>query len=781
MRIVVRTLVVAGTLILFSQGVPCAGEISVTQHATEEFARYVAKLTGTAPRVERGGICTLEENGTQVVIGKNPVTARLTQKGLLKIPEDLGEDGFVIKSVQENQANHLVLAGGSPRAALYAVYHYLETFCRIGFFGDGEQIPSLDAIPTAGIDLIERPRWPVRQYMMDCEYSSYWWGPEEWKREVDWAAKHKFNVLSSNFDFTATWRRVWKRFGVDVPPESLTGPPFHPWGGWHNWAMKPPYPVAFQQCQADMAGQFVDYGRSLGMKMAPDFTGFLGQIPREFYEAYRDRARFIEVGWAGFEPPGIFVHPEDPLYGELARAFAEAYVKRYGTDHLWAGQSFCEMRPAEDPKEMLAIEITLAKKNLEAIRSVDPEAVLFTNSWTFLGRSKENVKAFLDALPNDGYQVWEMPSDFQSRQRLYRELDYFHGKTWLFGFLHSYGGTTMLHGDLADLIRRGQEVAGDPGADKCQGMGIQPEALRHNYVVFDLLSRVGWDPRRLELDSFLADYTTRRYGKESASRMVECLKELTASVYGEPGSRCPLYMIRVRNQHLNPQNPYGVDQAKRFLPHLENALEIALEESNRLQSSPLYQHDLIDIARQFLSDLFNVHVALLAEAWQANDEEAFDREGKALRQILTDQEALLSSSDYFCLAPLLAKAQALPGAPADYDERIRDILTVWAGRILDYAHRDYYELIRFYYRPRVEAMIEHARSRLGKQATMVSDEQLAPIYHEIEQAWVKRPFQVAEGEKYADGPVQAVAEILAGHRQEVRDKPYWPDAEPSLY
>lgn len=387
-----------------------------------------------------------------------------------------------------------------------------------------------------------------------------------------------------------------------------------------------------------------------------------------------------------------------------------------------------------------------------------------------MGRSKENVKAFLDALPNDGYQVWEMPSDFQSRQRQYRELDYFHGKTWLFGFLHSYGGTTMLHGDLADLIRRGQEVAGDPRADKCQGMGIQPEALRHNYVVFDLLSRVGWDPRRLELDSFLADYTTRRYGKESASKMVECFKELTASVYGEPGSQCPLYMIRVRNQHLNPQNPYGVGQAKRFLPHLENALEMALEESNRLQSSPLYQHDLIDIARQFLSDMFNLHVALLAEAWQANDKEAFDREAKALRQILTDQEALLSSSDYFCLAPLLAKAQALPGAPADYDERTRDILTVWAGRILDYAHRDYYELVHFYYRPRVEAMIEHARSRLGKQATMVSDEQLAPIYHEIEQAWVKKPFQVAEGEKYAEGPVQAVAEILAGHRQEVREK-----------
>ena len=74
MGIVVKTLVVAGTLIFFSQGLLCAGEISILQHATEKFARYVAMITGTAPRVDPGGICTLHANGTQVLIGRNPIT-----------------------------------------------------------------------------------------------------------------------------------------------------------------------------------------------------------------------------------------------------------------------------------------------------------------------------------------------------------------------------------------------------------------------------------------------------------------------------------------------------------------------------------------------------------------------------------------------------------------------------------------------------------------------------------------------------------------------------------
>jgi alpha-N-acetylglucosaminidase len=764
MKTAMKLLVVVITMILAVDVISLAGETPLEQHAVNEFVKYVGKITGVAPRIESVGLCILPEGKGRVAIGRSPVIDSLTGKGLLRIPDNLGEDGFVIKSVQDGGVDYLVLLGGSPRGTLYAVYHYLETCCRVGFFADGEHVPHLDEVPTAGINITERPRWPVRQYMMDCEYTSYWWGPEEWKREVDWAAKRKFNLLSSNFDFTATWRSVWERFGVDVPPTSLTAPPFHPWAGWHNWAMKPPYPVAFQEYQAELAKAFTDYGRSLGMKMAPDFTGFIGQVPRDFYEAYRGRARFIEVGWAGFDPPGIFVHPDDPLYGQLGEAFAEEYVKRFGTDHFWAGQSFCEMRPAENPEETLAIEIALAKKNLEAIRSVDPEAVLFTNSWTLLGRSKQNVKTFLDALPDDGYQVWEMPSDYRSRERQYRALDYFHGKPWLFGFLYSYGGTTMLHGDLADLIRRGQEVAQDPRADKCLGMGVQPEALRHNYVVFDLLSRVGWDPVEMELESFLEDYATRRYGKQSAPKMVECFKQLTQSVYGEPGLETPLYMVRIRSGHLNPDRPFGADQAKRFIPRMQQALEIVMEESDRLRSSPLYQHDLTDIARQFLSDLFNYHVARLVKAHQARDKEAFDREAGALRQILADQEMLLSSSDYYCLAPILAKAQALPGAPPDYDQRIRDILTVWAGRILDYAHRDYYELVRFYYRPRVEVFLDHARKRFGAEGAMVDDKQLESVYREIEQTWVKQPFRVADSDKYAQGPVQAVAEILETHQ-----------------
>ncbi len=49
--------------------------------------------------------------------------------------------------------------------------YYLESACGVGFFGDGEHIPKLAALPIEGINLSERPRFPFREYMMDCEYT----------------------------------------------------------------------------------------------------------------------------------------------------------------------------------------------------------------------------------------------------------------------------------------------------------------------------------------------------------------------------------------------------------------------------------------------------------------------------------------------------------------------------------------------------------------------------------------------------------------------------------
>ncbi|MEM2886068.1 MAG: alpha-N-acetylglucosaminidase C-terminal domain-containing protein [Thermoproteota archaeon] len=408
---------------------------------------------------------------------------------------------------------------------------------------------------------------------------------------------------------------------------------------------------------------------------------------------------------------------------------------------------------------------------------MDPQGVIFTQSWTWLNRKlwpKENVKAFLDAFPEGDVMVWEIWNDNAGGHPMYKEMDYYFGKPWLMGFLYSYGGQTNLHGDLAGLVKRVREVATEPKAKKCLGIAVQPEAMHHNHVFFDILSRLGWNPMGVELGSFLEEYAFRRYGKESAPKMVRFLKELAASVYGSDDTYPSLYHLRIYEIRAPPppsglqsiwKGAYGVSlsQRSKFIPHLQRALEIALEEAGRLGECPLFQHDLIDVGRQFLADLFNLRLAWLYEAFKSGDKKTFGKEAHILDEVLQSLEMLLSSNDYFCLQPILDKAMALPDVPKDFDQRVRDILTIWDGKILDYARRDYYELVRFYYRKRVNAFINYLEEKIAKGSNEIRDDELSPLYHEIEQSWVRKPFRVKKSEKYAGTTAEAAEEIIKKH------------------
>ena len=745
------------------------GDSSLERHAAQEFSRYAAAITGSKPEVS--STASVGDSKVIVSVGKNTLTEALLHKGLVQLPDDTGSEGFVIRSAEADGKKYLVILGGSPKATLYGVYHYLESICGVGFFGDGEQVPKLETLPIEGIHISERPRFPTREYMMDCEYTSYWWDWSEWKYELDWSARHRFNLLSSNFDFTATWRQVWKKFGVDVPATSLSGPPFHSWAGWHKWDIRPPYPEQFQEYQADLCKKFVDYGRALGIRMAPDYRGFLGQVPKEFYEAYRHKARFIDVSWVGFEPPGKFIHPTDPLYAELWKAYLVEYIARFGTDHFYSGMTFLEMAPGETPADKELIKKANAQRALEVKRSVDPKGIVFSSSWVWLDKNqwpKESVQAYLNIFPGDSIQIWEQWHDQSASlgtTPMYKDLDYYFGKPWLLGFLYSYGGNTTMHGDLKGLIRRVQEVAQDPKASRCEGISLQPEALRHNHIWFDLLSRLAWNPERIQLDVFLKDYSTRRYGKEAAAMMLLALNELVASVYGTDDVTPPFYQIRITEEAIESRRHGGsqnlsLAQRNRFVPHLRQALENALGARDRLDRSPLYQHDLVDIARQYQADLFNMHVTGLYDAFKTGSKDAFEKQARSMEDILIDQEKLLSSNDDYCLQPILDKAMALPGVPKNFDEVIRDILTVWRGRILDYARRDYYELVRFYYHPRATAFIRHLRAQMEKGYREIQSKDLESGYHEIEQAFLTKPFRVLKSERYQGTTIQAALEIL---------------------
>ena len=135
--------------------------------AADEFAALTAQVSAvkTECRVVTDEEYGKGESDLTVLIGSdavNPLVADLylsLRIGNLGIR--YGTDDYTVRTREADERQVLILAGGRPRSALYAVYRYFEIFCGCRWFWDGDRLPKT-ALPTAGIDLTESPRFDFR-------------------------------------------------------------------------------------------------------------------------------------------------------------------------------------------------------------------------------------------------------------------------------------------------------------------------------------------------------------------------------------------------------------------------------------------------------------------------------------------------------------------------------------------------------------------------------------------------------------------------------------------
>ena len=138
---------------------------------------------------------------------------------------------------------------------------------------------------------------------------------------------------------------------------------------------------------------------------------------------------------------------------------------------------------------------------------------------------------------------------------------------------------------------------------------IQPESLRHNPLFFELCTKLAWNPKRVEMKEFLNNYAHRRYGKDSAEAMAECMEQLVASVYSINGWPTPLYQVRL-DAGPNAFDGDWFQQALecsgyRFIPHIRKALEICLAQERNLKTNIFFRDDLLEITRSYLREVLD--------------------------------------------------------------------------------------------------------------------------------------------------------------------------------
>lgn len=687
-------------------------------------------------------------------VAARPAAEFLAQRLMMAVAADstqVLEFVLVIDSTLEGQRgfevtgdNHtrVSLRGGTLPLLFAAITHYLREHLHWGLFWGHERIDQVACMPA-----------PSRTFYKDClpahvlyfnvctfGYSTVWWDEARWMREFDWMTAHGVTMPLAMMGQEYVWQQVWRDFGVQNLDDYFTGPAFLPWNRMGNVnGVAGPLPDDWIEDERRRQHFFLDEARRRGM--TPVLPGFAGFVPPQMQALYPN-SRFTEHRWSGFAPT-VKIDPFDPLAVEIGKRFYTALINEYGTNHYYLADAFNEITP---PKDIPAAEYAVGagRAIFSAMTAVDPKAVWAMQSWQFLGHrdywQPAVVEAFLSGVPHEQVLIIDMACEFTSVEQ-WRFYQGFSGRPWLWTVLENGGAIPTLVGNHEDLLKTWFGARQAPEATSRVGAGVCSEGIELNPLFFELTFDLFLDHYAGTIEAWLADYTRRRYGQSGAA-MTPALQELLRGVYGPANGGFKSGWGYFSVYHALPVIPGDADQRaglplvlppsaenapavagaawrtaclpsdvqtyreRDLIGSLRQALELALSAASALGNEPLYQHDLVDITRQCVSE----HVdKLFIRFLDMRDTGAVGQMEKLREQIaslMKLQVSVLSSHPAFHLAPWVRNAEAMAHNEDQrclYRFNAKDQILRWGNTLLqDYAKKDWAELVRDIYTPRLD-------------------------------------------------------------------------------
>lgn len=626
--------------------------------------------------------------------------------------ERLGLDGYVI----ETGSNQLILAGSQPYSSLYAVYRFLEEWAGCGFFEEGEQLPKRSTMTAEDIQVVSKPRFEWRIYfanMQDAYSGMRWWTWDEFKPWIDYLVKKRFNIIDSGniADCCGIGALAAGELGIVIP--------------LNDW----------QKERIKLLRRVFDYARESGVRVLyrmhlhvgtpnarPGFSSYAdGQQLQMFVDQHKVQTgkpiAVVPLEWCGEKE--IVLDPRDPVTQDFTSAVVTVYSEALGTDHLyglWLPTE--EVWTEEDPAK--AAELTHASVNgmIDAIRSVDPDATIFsprvcTDNPTAAAQAVAVREASLPVLGN-------MFLNHDGRMYDFLQCDYYWGLPWSTGMCGQCGRETNPNGDIKTAIVNARSLADHPRASNLRGFMVSSETNRRNVMTMDLYAELSWNPAYLDADRYVQSWNERRYGDSAPHTevAVRLFADTVMSYFDPCMHNGPLF----RNWDGTTLPGLTAGSVKRligFLPALHEIITVLLAEHDSLKSSPMYRFDLVDLGRTYLAGIFNDRLARSRKSFRSRDRSAFERYASETEEVMRNMAHCCSAHEQFRLKThddwAARWPQILPGHENSESNWITFTALIslenWQV-LLDYLPEDFAEMIVHYFLPRVQLYIGKMREQL---------------------------------------------------------------------
>ena len=631
------------------------------------------------------------------------------------IPARTGENMFAVGS----QRGKIILGGDNTLSQAVALNWYLkhDAFIDVSWYAD-DKVAVPATLPLPAEHIRRATRIQNRFFLNYCTfgYTMPFWQWRDWQRCIDWMALNGVNLPLAQTGNEYIWQNVWRSYGLSDEEirTYFTGPAYLPWHRMANidkWGG--PLPQSYIDGQHELAQKILARERELGM--SPVLCAFAGHVP----EALKSRRPGLNIqrippGWGGFPAQyGCwFLDPLDPKFQEIQIRFLQEQQTEYGTSHYYSADPFNEITPPNWEPAYLA-RVSQAIQN--GMSRADPQAVWLQMAWTFQWREQwtdPRLSAMIDAGPRGRMALL----DYHCEDReLFRETKAFYGAPFFWDYLGNFGGNTFLTGPVDKINRRLTAVMNDPALTNLIGVGATLEGF-NNPVVYEMLFDRVWSGTNLDLTEWLQDEACARAGGVDTNVVAAWdilrRKILAGSHIGSQGA-----IFQERNPALrggsNEMLSVNISYNNRDLIH---AWELLLQAGPVARKSSAYQRDLVDVTRQALSNLGLTLQQRMAEAYDRKDAAAFKAAASQFMVLGGDLDKFLGTRTEFMLGPWIGDARSWgvdESEQAYFEKDARAIITVWGADLTDYAGRQWNGLMRDYYLPRWQLLINATQAELN--------------------------------------------------------------------
>ncbi|KAM9774055.1 alpha-N-acetylglucosaminidase [Syngnathus typhle] len=634
---------------------------------------------------------------------------------IIIVNRSLSNDSLDVCELKSTRNNKIVVTGNTGVSVASGLYNYLKYFCNCHVSWSGDQLDLPRPLPKVSGVLRINTQHRFRYYQNVCtaSYSTVWWDWPRWEREIDWMALNGINLPLAFTGQEALWQEVYRALGLNQSEveEFFAGPAFLAWNRMGNmFKFGGPLPQSWHVNQLTLQFKILARMRSFGM--IPVLPAFSGNIPKGILRLHPE-ANVTRLGpWSHFNCSfscSYILDPRDPLFLRIGSLYLSQVIKQFGSDHIYNTDTFNEMiPPSSDPAYLSAV----SRAVFASMTAVDPQAVWLMQGWLFFSAGDfwkpAQIQALLHGVPLGRMIVLDL---FAETEPIFSYTESFYGQPFIWCMLQNFGGNSGLFGTV-ESVNSGPFRASRFPNSTMVGVGMTPEGIEQNPVMYELMSELAWRKEPVNLVKWASLYALRRYGTTQES-LIAAWRLLFSSVYNctVPHYRNHNHSPLVRRPSFRLQTDLWYDPGDLF-----KAWQLLVQAAPSLMSKETFRYDLVDVTREVLQVLTTKFYLDIADAFHKQKlPELLVSAGVLLYDLLPELNRLLCSDGNFLLGKWLeqAKSLALDEEEAQlYDMNARNQLTLWGpnGEIHDYASKEWGGLVEDYYAQRwglfVQTLVE---------------------------------------------------------------------------